>query len=192
MLIGFSVESSLERMIEWLSDRYSVNINAVVLNYIKTASGDELLAKTTIISEELEQERVKKQKKFEIPMSDEPGKYEEQQLKKLLIEYLTRKNVTNQRIREVLFPACLQKKIVTREELKRKYLEVDPTAKETSVGYYLTAVSSQLGMTKNDFLRQVLAYEYPRYHWEKDNFSIRDEYRNLVKQILEEIKNTKE
>ena len=192
VLIGFSVESSLERMIEWLSDGYSVNINAVVLNYIKTASGDELLAKTTIISEELEQERVKKQKKFEIPMSDEPGKYEEQQLKKLLIEYLTRKNVTNQRIREVLFPACLQKKNVTREELKRKYLEVDPTAKETSVGYYLTAVSSQLGMTKNDFLRQVLAYEYPRYHWEKDNFSIRDEYRNLVKQILEEIENAKE
>ncbi len=191
VLIGFSVESSVERRIEWLSNGYNVNINAIVLNYIKTSSGDELLAKTTIISEELEQERVKKQKKFEIPMSDVPGKYEEQQLKKLLIEYLTRENVTNQRIREVLLPVCLQKETVTREELKSKYLEVEPT-KETNVGYYLTAVSSQLGMTKNDFLRQVLSYEYPRYHWEKDNFSIRKEYRILVKQILEEIRNVKE
>lgn len=192
VLIGFSVESSLERMIEWLSDRYNVSINAIVLNYIKTSSGDELLAKTSIISEELEQERVKKQKKFEIPMSDDPGKYEEQQLKKLLIEYMTRKNVTNQRIRDVLLPVCLQKKVVTREKLKRNCLEVEPTADESRVGYYLAAVSSQLGMTKNDFLRQVIAYEYPRFHWEKDNFSIRDEYKNLVKQILDEIKNTKQ
>jgi len=191
LLIGFSVESSLERMIEWLSDGYNVNINAVVLNYIKTSSGDELLVRTSIISEELEQERVKKQKKFEIPMSDDPGKYEEAQLKKLLIDYLSRKNVTNQRIRDVLIPACLQKKVVTREELKRKYLEVEPTADESRVGYYLTAISSQLGMKKNDFLRQVIAYEYPRFHWEKDNFAIRDEYRNFIKQILEEIKNKK-
>lgn len=71
VLVGFSVESSLERMIEWLSDNYSVNINAVILNYVKTVAGDELLAKTTVISEEAEQERVKKQRKFVIPMSDE-------------------------------------------------------------------------------------------------------------------------
>jgi hypothetical protein len=33
ILVGFSIEASLERMIEWLSDVYNVNINAVVLNY---------------------------------------------------------------------------------------------------------------------------------------------------------------
>jgi len=43
ILVGFSIESSLERMIEWLSDKYDVNINAVILNYIKTKSGDELV-----------------------------------------------------------------------------------------------------------------------------------------------------
>ena len=41
------------------------------MNYVKTANGDELLTKTSIISEEFKQERVKKQKKFQIPMSDE-------------------------------------------------------------------------------------------------------------------------
>jgi hypothetical protein len=40
-------------------------------------------------------------------------------------------------------------------------------------------------MKKNDFLRQVVAYEYPRHPWEKDNFSIREQYRDLVKEVLE-------
>lgn len=100
ILVGFSVEASLERMIEWLSDNFNVNINAVVLSYIKTASGDELLTKTTIISEELEQERVKKQKKFQIPMSDDPGNYEPDVLRNLLLKYLARDRVTSQRLRD--------------------------------------------------------------------------------------------
>ncbi len=64
-LVGFAIESSLERMIEWLSDAYGVNVNAIVLSYVKTRSGDELLTRTSIISEEMEQERSRKQKKFE-------------------------------------------------------------------------------------------------------------------------------
>lgn len=43
-------------------------------------------------------------------------------------------------------------------------------------------------MKKNDFLRQVVSYGYPRHHWEKDNFAIRTEYRDLVKETLEELK----
>jgi len=46
-------------------------------------------------------------------------------------------------------------------------------------------MSNQLGQTKKDFLRQIIHYEYPKYHWEKDNFSIRPEYKDLVKEILE-------
>jgi hypothetical protein len=43
-------------------------------------------------------------------------------------------------------------------------------------------------MKKNDFLRQVVAYEYPLHHWEKDNFAIRPEYRDLVKEVLDKLK----
>ncbi|MCX6554958.1 MAG: endonuclease NucS [Candidatus Aminicenantes bacterium] len=184
-LVGFSIESSLERMIEWLSDTYSVNINAIVLSYIKTKSGDELLTKTSIISEELEQERVRKQKKFEILMSDEPGDYDISQLKQLLIDYLSRDEVTNRRIRDILLPALLKKKTLTREQLKKEFIEFDKSCDESKVGYYLTPISSQLGMEKNDFLRQVVFYDYPRHKWEKDNFTIREQYRELVKEVLE-------
>jgi hypothetical protein len=188
ILVGFAIESSLERMIEWLSDNYAVNINAIVLSYLKTKSGDELLTKTSIISEEMEQERRHKQKKFEIPMSDDPGTYDPQGLKQLLIEYLAREKVTNMRILRILLPACLKKKVLTRDQLKKEFIDFDSTYEESKVGFYITQLSSQLGMKKNDFLRQVVAYEYPRHNWEKDNFSIREQYRDLVMEVLDELK----
>ena len=64
ILVGFSIEASLERMIEWLSDFYEVNVNAMVMSYVRTKGGEELLTKTTVISEEMEEERRRKQKKF--------------------------------------------------------------------------------------------------------------------------------
>jgi hypothetical protein len=188
VLVGFSVESALERMIEWLSDNFSVNINAVVLNYVKTSSGDELLTKTSIISEELEQERVKKKRKFQIPMSDEPGAYEPDILSKRLKEYLSKDRVTSQRIRDVILPAVLKRKTLTREQLKKDMIGYDESLDASKVGYHLTTISAQLGMKKNDFLRQVIAYEYPTYSWEKDNFSLREEFRDLVKNVLEDLK----
>lgn len=190
VLVGFAIESSLERMIEWLSGNYAVNINAVVLSYLKTQSGEELLSKTSVISEEVEMERQRKQRKFEIPMSDDPGTHDPQLLKQLLREYLSRDQVTNRRIRDILLPAALSRSVVTRAELKKAFVDFDPRYDESKVGYYLTLVSSQLGMKKNDFLRQVVAYEYPRHPWEKDNFSIRDEYKDLVREVLDELSNS--
>lgn len=187
VLVGFSIESSLERMIEWLSDSYGVNVNAIVLCYVKTTAGDELLMKTSIISEEMEQERSRKQKKFEIPMSDDPGNYDTPLLKQLLHDYLSRDKVTNRRMRDILFPALIRNKVVSREQLKKAFVEFDPNYDESKVGYYLTLISSQLGMKKNDFLRQVVVYDYPRHLWEKDNFSIRPECRELVKEVLESL-----
>lgn len=187
ILVGFSIEASLERMINWLSKNFNVNINAIVLNYLKTSSGDELLTKTSIISEEIELERVKKKKKFEIPMSDEPGSHETDSLSKLLKDYLKKERVTSQRIRDVLLPTLLKQKTISREQLKSQLLEHDQSLDASKVGYYLTAISTQLGVKRNDFLRQVIAYEYPRYSWEKDNFSLRNEYRDIVQNVLEDL-----
>ncbi len=54
LLVGFAIEEPLLRMIEWLSAKYSVGINAIVLHYVKTRNGDELLSLTEIIPEEVE------------------------------------------------------------------------------------------------------------------------------------------
>lgn len=70
-------------MIEWLSGNYGVSINAVVFKYIRTKSGDELIARTMIIPEEVEKERSQKQQR-KIPMSDEPGSYGDDEIEALL------------------------------------------------------------------------------------------------------------
>lgn len=188
ILVGFSIEASLERMIEWLSDNYEVNVNAIVLSYVKTKGGDELLTKTSIISEEMEQERSGKKKKFKTVKSDEPGAYDVPRLKELLGHYLSKDKSTNRRMRDIVLPSCLKTKVLTREQAKKAFVDFDPNYDESKVGYYLCIVSSQLGLKKNDFLRQVVSYDYPRHHWEKDNFSIRDQYRDLVKEVLEDLK----
>jgi hypothetical protein len=63
LLVGTHVDESLERMIEWLSGNYGVAINALLFKYIKTKSGDELIARTMIIPEEVEQERSRDQQR---------------------------------------------------------------------------------------------------------------------------------
>lgn len=189
LLVGFGVDSALERMIEWLSDRYGVAINAIVLTYVRTASGAEVLAKTAIISEEVEQSRAQ-QKKLHIPMSDEPGTYSLDHLKLLLISYLSRDLYSARRIRDVLLPACLHLGRVNRDRLVQEFMTRDPSVDTASAGRFIALISLELGREKNDFLRQVIGYEYPVYPWAKDNYHVRDGYEDLVRGVLEELRNT--
>jgi len=125
VLVGFALEPALERMIGWLSEAYGVAINAVVLKYVRTTNGTEVLTRSAVISEEEEEARVGG-RKYKIPMSDEPGVYPEEQLRARLIGYLSRNLVTIGWIRDLLLPECLQQPVVTRDQLKE--LVVSPPA----------------------------------------------------------------
>jgi len=184
LLVGFSIDEALSRMIEWLSSKYDVGINAIILNYVMTSSGNELLSRTVIIPEEIEKEKSNK-KKFTIPMSDEPATYETEQLKDLLKIYLNNKQWSSKRIKNILLPVLLKKDKITREQLKKEFVKAGEATDENKAGYFIALMSNQLGQTKKDFLRQIIHYDYPKYHWEKDNFSIKPEYKELVKEILE-------
>ncbi len=98
---------------------------------------------------------------------------------------------SGQTLRDILFPALLNTRVLTRDQLKRAFVEFDHSYAESKVGTYITLVSSQLGMAKNDFLRQVVSYDYLRHKWEKDNFSIRQEYRDLVKEVVGDLKGSR-
>lgn len=185
VLVGFALESSLERMIEWLSEAYGVAINAVVLKYVRTANGAEILTRSAVISEEEEEARTPR--KFTILMSDEPGSYPEEELRPRLVEYLSRNLVTIGWIRDLLLPACLKDPKVTRDQLKELVAQTE-SADAKKVGLALGSLSSQLGRKENDFLRQVLGYSYPNHPWEKDDFFIRSEHRELVTQVLKEVR----
>lgn len=122
LLIGFSIEESLQRMVEWLAANYDVNINVLLLKYFKTRSNDEILARTTIIPEEIEKERIIR-KQFKISMSDEPGNYDDEELEELLVKYLKEDRKTPIRIKNILIPLILENDIVTREMIKKRLIK---------------------------------------------------------------------
>jgi len=190
LLVGFSIDEPLSRMVEWLSSKYDLGINAIILNYVVTSSGNELLSRTIIIPEEIEKEKTNK-KSFTIPMSDEPGNYDLEKLKELLQVYLNNNQWSSKRIKNILLPVLLKKDKINRDQLKKEFVKVGITEggseSENQAGYFIALISNQLGQTKKDFLRQVIYYEYPKYRWEKDNFSIKPEYKNLIKEILDEM-----
>jgi len=183
LLVGFSIDEALSRMIEWLSSKYDLGINAIILNYVKTSSGNELLSRTAIIPEEVEKEKSNK-RKFTIPMSDDPGNYEPEKLKELLKNYLNNNQWSSKRIRDILLPVLLKKDKITREQLKKEFVKVGEATDENKAGYFIALISNQLGQARKDFLRQIINYDYPKYHWEKDNFSLRPEYKELVNEII--------
>jgi hypothetical protein len=76
---------------------------------------------------------------------------------------------------------------MTREQLKQVFIARKALNDPSKVGYVLSLISGQIGMLKNDFLRQVVGYEYPNYPWEKDNYFIRPECQHLVREVLAEV-----
>lgn len=188
LLVGTAVEESLGRMIEWLSDNYSLGINAVVLNYAKTRRGDAILSRMVVIPEEVEKQKANK-KKFVIEMSNEPGTYDLDTLEAKLTEYLAKSLWSSQRIRDYFLPTLLAKGQVTREELRKEFVRLKAASDESQAGYFLSLISSQIGHKWKDYLRQIIYYETPNHPWEKDNFKIRDEYIGLVTSILKKFNN---
>ena len=182
LLVGFSVEESLQRMIEWLSNNYDVSINAVILKYIKTKNGEELIARTVIIPEEIEMERIKK-RQIQISMSDEPGNYNDDELGNLLAKYLSEDRTTPRRIKKILLPLCLKHPVVTREMIKQELINKGEAVDEGKAGKILTTISRPIGIKARDYLRQIIQYDKPN-PWEKDNYRLSEKYRELVQKIL--------
>ena len=190
LIVGFSIEESLQRMIEWLSNNYGVSINAVILKYIKTKSGDELIARTVVIPEEIEKQRIRR-RQFRLSMSDEPGNYDIEELKTLLKEYLSEERTTPRRIRDILLPLCLKHKVVTREMIKKELINRGEAEDEGKAGTILTTISREIGIEKRDYLRQIIRYDKPN-PWEKENYRLVEDYKDLVKNILNELRKEKE
>ena len=184
LLVGTAVEESLGRMIEWLSDSYSLGINAVVLSYAKTSQGDAILSRMVIIPEEIEKQKANK-KKIIIEMSNTPGTYDSETLETKLLEYLSKNLYSVQRIRSYFLPTLLKQGQVTREQLRKEFVRLNAADDESQAGYFLSLISGQLGYAWNDYLRQVIYYDFPNHPWEKDNFKIRDEYTELITRVLE-------
>lgn len=185
LLIGTHIEESLQRMIEWLFGNYGVSINVILFKYIRTKSGDELIARTMIIPEEVEKERIQKQQR-KMPMSDEPGDYKDDELKSFLSGYLSDKREVPRRIMEVLIPLCLNHEPVKRDEIKKELFKRKEARDEGQAGRILTTISRELGFKDRDYLRQVIRFDKPN-PWEKENYRIEEKYKSMIKELLSKL-----
>jgi hypothetical protein len=171
LLVGFGMDEALTRMIDWMAEKTDVSINVVLLSYVKTSNGAELLSRIMVLPEETEKEKTKS-KKFTIQMSDEPGNYTEEELIQKLHKYLSSDLWSAKRMSLAIFPALLAGGVMTREQLLKELVSKADAEDIGQAGQFFSLISKEIGHAKNDFLRQVINYKYPRYEWEKDNFSI--------------------
>ena len=187
LLVGFSLDEALERMIEWLSDNYNVSINAVIFKFIKTRNRDKLIARTMIVPEEVEKERSKKATN-KILTSDKRGNYNREDLEGLLENYFKDNRKTPQRIKNILLPLCLKHPVVTRDMIKKELIrsENEDVEDEGKAGIILTTISREIGIANRDYLRQIICYDKPN-PWEKENYRLADDedyYRELVQKLI--------
>ncbi|MCK9151549.1 endonuclease NucS domain-containing protein [Methanobacterium alcaliphilum] len=183
LLVGFSIDEPLERMIGWLSTNYGVSINALIFKHIETNSGDKLIARTMIIPEEVDEERRNKSSR-KIKMSDVPGDYELDDLKSLLKNYFLDKRPTPLRIKNILIPLCIKNKVVTREMIKEKLIRDGEAINVGKAGLILTTMSREIGIAERDYLRQIISYERPN-SWEKENYKLVDEFKQTVRELID-------
>ena len=181
LLVGTSIGEYLQEVINWLSEKYQMRINALILRYIKTKSGDELLARTMMIPEELEKKRSQKHRRPKV-MSDEKGVYSDEGLTEHLERYFSEDRVTTMRMKEVMFPLCLTNQEVTRDMIIQELVSKKKAIDTTKAGRYLAVISHDIGIKKRDYLRQVISYDYLE-PGKKDNYRIEPKYKDLVRKL---------
>jgi hypothetical protein len=55
----------------------------------------------------------------------------------------------------------------------------------------VTTISREIGIEQRDYLRQIIKYDKPN-PWEKENYRLVEEYKDLVKCVLEDLNKEKE
>ena len=105
-----------------------------------------------------------------------------------LIEYLSGNLYSARRIRAYFLPILLENGQVIREQLLKEFVRLKATPDESQADYLLSLISNQLGQKLKDYLQQIISCEYPNHSWEKDNFKIRSDYIEFVRDVLEKAK----
>lgn len=181
ILVGFEIETALERMIDWLSDSYKVNINAVILNYARTKGGEEheILMKTSMISEGMAPRRPNGPY-FDI--SD----YSDDDLKNKLRETLSRQSKLTPRLIDFLEILLSEDRMFRRVDIL-PILSKKLGSDERQTGVFFAGISYFLTSRRNSHLRQLIYFEIPGRGQSKDNYKIRKpEYRDLIKSVIDE------
>lgn len=142
-------------------------------------------AKDYIQKKESKQKELKQSGKSSFSL--EKSNLEPDELKKGIVESLTRESDLTPRFRAFLEIISQEDRIYNRDEVKQGLYEAGVGNDIGQSGRYLSNISQFLTKKSNPHLRQVVEFESGGTHGEtKDNYHIVSEYHDLIQQALEE------
>lgn len=193
MIVASEMDDETERIIRYLSEVHGVDINFIKFQFFKNAEGKELLARVFLIApEEVEHnvgaKRIPKRSIFSI----EVGRYGENELKDLMEASLTRESDLTPRLVKFIEILLSEDRVFDREEVKGRLFSEGIGTDIGQTGRYLSNISQFLTKRDNSHLRQVVEFSSGGLHGQiKDNYKIRNEYRDLVRSVCEQLGNEK-
>ncbi len=196
ILVSKEFHSDVISAVLWLRD-YGIEVSCVRFTPYIDESGNLFIAPTKIIPlPEAEDYLIKKEKKqkdvrqtkfssFSLEKSD----YDNDKLKKELLSSLTRKSDLTPRIIAFLEVILSENRTFDREELKEKLFNKGIGEDIGQTGRYLSNISQFLTKKSNPHFRQIIEFETGGSTGEvKNNYIVLDQYRELLAEILKEIK----
>lgn len=183
LIVAAQIDPSSERIINYLSSTYEIDINAVTFQYFKDESG-EYIARVFLIEPTQTEALIKVSKRRVVPAK---GTFDILELKNRLEETIN--HPTKLKPKFICFLKLLlsEDKIFSREEIKQELRKEGFSINERQAGTHLANISAFITNPSNSHLQQVIESE--RIGWGmKDNYRIVPEYRDLVASVIRDLK----
>jgi hypothetical protein len=194
ILVAKDFHSEVVSAVLWLRES-AIDIVCVRLTPYFDQNGELFINPDIIIPLPEAKDYIQK-KESKIKESKQPGKssfsleksnMEPGELKKCIVESLTRDSDLTPRLRAFLKTISQEDRVYSREEVKQGLREAGFGDNIGQCGRYLSNISQFLTKKSNPHLRQAIEFESGGTYGEtKDNYYIRPEYRDLIQQALKE------
>lgn len=184
LIAATQIDPSSERIINYLSSTYGIDINAVTFQYFKDEAG-EYIARVFLLEPVQTEVPPIKNKRRVVPPK---GTFEIPELREKLEETIN--HPTKLKPKFICFLKLLlsENRIFNREEIKKELQREGISINERQAGTHLSNISAYITNPSNSHLQQVIESE--RIGWGmKDNYRIVPEYRELVSSVISDLKN---
>ncbi|MFS6938588.1 endonuclease NucS domain-containing protein [Neisseria animaloris] len=194
ILVSRKFHSDVVSAVLWLRE-YDIDITCI--KFEPFYNGNNLFIQPTIIiplpeaKDYIQRKSIKKQEDNLKQISTESltvSNFDTQSLTEKIRESLTRETPLTPRLIEFLNILLSQNKSFDREEIKQLLYDAGIGDNIEHAGRYLSNISQFLTKPANAHLRQIITFEHLGYSGSpKNNYYIPNEYRNLVKSIIERV-----
>lgn len=197
ILVAKEFHSDVISAVLWLRD-FEINIECIRLKPFLTPDKQLIISPELIIplpeAKDYITRKEKKEKEHKQSIrstfSLEKSNFEVEELKIKIKESLTRPSDLTPRVIAFFEILLSENKLFNREEIKKGLLQRNIGKDIGQSGRYLSNISQFFTKKSNPHLRQVVSFETGGGFGEKkENYKINDEYREMMNQIISEIKN---